>query len=98
MARKLLFLVVALAIVAMLGAPYIFGMQAAELHRSYADKLTAAGSTSLKESDFSRGWFRSSARDVIEICSTAGGCKELVVSSVLHHGPIAITGILDGVA
>ncbi|MGH8459207.1 MAG: DUF945 family protein, partial [Nevskiales bacterium] len=28
----------------------------------------------------------------------ASGCRELVISSVLHHGPVSITGILDGVA
>lgn len=98
MARKILLLIIILVIAAVLGAPFVFGMQAEQLHRNYADKLAAAGSTALKESDFSKGWFKSGARDVLEICSAVSGCKDIVINSVLHHGPIAISGLLDGVA
>jgi uncharacterized protein YdgA (DUF945 family) len=98
MPRKLLLLILVVLLGGALGAPFMFGVKAERVHREFAKQLSAAGSTSLKSSDFSKGWFKSSARDVIEVCSTTGGCKELVVSSVLHHGPIALTGILDGVA
>jgi uncharacterized protein YdgA (DUF945 family) len=98
MARKLLILALALLAVAAIGAPFMFGAKAEQIHHEFADRLAAQGSTGLKSSDFSKGWFKSSARDVLEVCSATRGCRELVISSVIHHGPIAITGILDGVA
>ena len=98
MLRKLLLLILVVLVVGALGAPYLFGAKAEEIHRQFAQQLTAQGSAGLKSSDFSKGLFKSSARDVIEVCSAAAGCRELVISSVIHHGPIAITGIIDGVA
>jgi uncharacterized protein YdgA (DUF945 family) len=98
MARKLLLLILVVLVGAVVGAPFMFGVKAEQIHREFAKQLSVAGSSSLKSSDFSKGWFKSSARDEIEVCSTTQGCQVLVISSVLHHGPIALTGILDGVA
>jgi uncharacterized protein YdgA (DUF945 family) len=98
MARKLLLLILIVLLGSLLGAPLLFGTQAERLHRDFANQLGAQGSATLKQSEFSKGWFKSSARDVFEVCSLPSTCKELVISSVLYHGPIAITGILDGVA
>lgn len=98
MPRKLLILVLVVLVGGTLGAPYVFGSKAEQIHREFSGKLAASGSIAVKSSEFNKGWFRSSARDVVELCSTGAGCKELVISSVLHHGPIAVTGIMDGVA
>jgi uncharacterized protein YdgA (DUF945 family) len=97
MARKLLLLILVLLVGGLLAGPYLFGSQAERLHRQFAQQLAQGGAT-VKQSEFSKGWLKSSARDVLEVCSLAAGCKEVVISSVLHHGPIALTGILDGVA
>jgi uncharacterized protein YdgA (DUF945 family) len=97
MARKLLLLILVLLVGGLLAGPFLFGGQAERLHRQFAQQLAQGGAT-VKQSEFSKGWLKSSARDVLEVCSVAAGCREVVISSVLHHGPIAITGILDGVA
>jgi uncharacterized protein YdgA (DUF945 family) len=96
--RKLLLLILVVLIGGALGAPFLFGVKAEQLHREFTQQLGVAGSATLKSSAFTKGWFKSTALDVFELCSATRGCRELEINSVLHHGPIAITGILDGVA
>jgi uncharacterized protein YdgA (DUF945 family) len=98
MSRNLLLLVLVALVGIPLGASYLFGGKAEQIHQGFAKQLSVQGGSTLKESDFSRGVLKSSARDVVEVCSVASGCRELVVNSVVHHGPIAITGLMDGVA
>lgn len=98
MSRNLLLLVLVALVAAPLGASYLFGGKAEQIHREFSEQLGAQGSATLKESEFSKGLLKSSARDVVEVCSTASGCRELVINSVIYHGPIAIAGIIDGVA
>lgn len=97
MARKALVVLLLLLVGGLLGAPYYFGMQLEKLHAQQVEKA-GSGQYQSQSLEYSRGWLKSVSRDQVRACSAAGRCLEAQVESVLHHGPIAITGILDGVA
>ncbi len=98
MSRNLLLLLLVALVALPLGASYFFGSKAEQVHQAFAKQFSAQGTATLKETEFSKGLLKSSARDVVEVCSAASGCRELVISSVIYHGPIAIAGLIDGVA
>lgn len=98
MSRNLLLLILVLLLGAILGVPYYFGMQLEKLHAQEVAKANTTPDLKYETLGYSRGLFKSEARDRVSGCSAAGQCVEIEIDSVMHHGPIAITGILDGVA
>jgi uncharacterized protein YdgA (DUF945 family) len=98
MARKALLIILLLLLGVVLGVPYYFGTKLEALHAQEVAKANTQPDLEYQTLGYSRGWLKSEARDRVRGCSAAGQCVEIEIDTVMHHGPIAITGIMAGVA
>lgn len=75
-----------------LAAPGLVGLYLAREHGHLIDTLALPGIDRIEAVDFRRGWFRSRLRlRATPARCPAEGCEPLILTSVIHHGPIAFT-------
>lgn len=92
--RRTLILGLLVILLVVLGLPAVLGWQLSRVHDRYVQQLSIPGLLEVRGSAFSRGILRSKSRVRLApdnaFCGNSA-CPEVVVDSIIHHGPIPFT-------
>lgn len=94
--RSVLIVVVLLIVLALLGLPWWFGIQAEKTYNDIVSTYSGTSGVSIEETSYEKGWLKSTARTVFVIKNGEADIIKFEESDTIYHGPFPVQAVLSG--
>jgi len=94
--RRVIIAIVLLIVLAVIGLPYWFGIQAEKAYNDIVSTYSGTGGVSVLEKSYERGWLNSTASTVFVIKNGDAELIKFEENDTIYHGPFPVQAVLGG--